>query len=132
MTASNVARYVACRQQCILPDFTGSRVALSCTGNATFFSSIYACVPSSIVSLPSFLPSFLAGKQCAGQTVSTTAQLEGLRFCTSVTGALTVTVDDAEADYSSLFDIATINGARSCHARCCIVFSDALQGRWLL
>ena len=110
MTADNVARYVACRQQCILPDFTGSRVALSCAGNATFFSSIYACVPSSIVSLAAFLPSFLAGKQCAGLTVSTTAQLEGLRYCTSVTGGLTVTVSDVSADYSSLHDIGTISG----------------------
>ena len=111
VTAANVARYVACRQQCILPDFTGSRVALSCAANTTFFSSIYACVPNSIVSLASFLPSFLAGKQCAGQTVSTTAQLEGLRFCTAITGGLTVTVSDASADYSSLYDIATISGA---------------------
>ena len=110
MTADNVARYVACRQQCILPDFTGTRVALSCAGNATFFSSIYACVPSSIVSLAAFLPSFLAGKQCTGLTVGTAAQLEGLRYCTSVTGALTVTVNDASADFSSLYDIATISG----------------------
>ena len=121
VTAANVARYVACRQQCILPDFTGSSVALSCGANTTFFSSIYACVPNSIVSLATFLPSFLAGKQCAGQTVSTTTQLEGLRFCTAITGALTVTVDDASADYSSLYNIATISGAHWQHALLLVV-----------
>ena len=110
MTAANVARYVACRQQCVLPDYTGSRVPLVCAASAAFFASIDACVPNSIVSLAAFLPSFLAGKQCAGATVDTAAELEGLRYCMHITGPLTLTVDDAAADYSSLYDIASIDG----------------------
>ena len=117
-----------CRQSCVLPDFTGllcdsrphrrrttgSVVAPKCPPNATYFSTLQQCVSTSISSLPAFSVSIQLQLPCAGGAISTPAQLESLRFCTSITGSLVITVSQP-ADYSALHDIASIGGLGRLH-----------------
>ena len=128
LTASNVARHIACRLQCVLPDFTGlfendgngtfnlsfdlagTRLALKCGSGSTYFSLIHECVPLSIAALPSFVSSFSNSIPCNGTTVGTNKDLEGLRYCDTVNGELDIVLKDLTADYSALYDIDIITG----------------------
>ncbi len=132
LTASNVARHIACRLQCVLPDFTGlfenngngtwsscvnlsfdiagTRLALKCGSGSTYFSLIHECVPLSIAALPSFVSSFSNSIPCNGTTVGTNKDLEGLRYCDTVNGELDIVLKDLTADYSALYDIDVITG----------------------
>ena len=89
---------------------TGSRIAKNCGSDAVYFPSIDECVSLVYTSMPTFLDAFLTERACAGGVVKSSSDLEGLRFCTHITGGLTITVDDVNADFSSLFDIAEITG----------------------
>jgi hypothetical protein len=91
--------------------FAGSRVAQDCGSGALYYSLIDECIPSTIVSNPKFLNSFMNDIPCYGGVVETTARLEALRYCnTIIEGGLTLTVNDPLADFSALFDIKTITG----------------------
>ena len=123
LTADNVDLHVLCRQACILPDLTGlllllmlridriagSVVAPTCPPNSTYYSTIQECVDVSIASLLAFASAIQLQLPCAGGVISTAAQLESLRFCTSITGPLVITVSQP-ADYTSLHSIASIAG----------------------
>ena len=89
-------------------------MALVCGLGASYFSSIDECVPLSIAAMPAFLQSITFLRACRGNvTVRTVDELEGLRYCDSVTGSLTISVSDLTADYSSLYDVDTIEGSMS-------------------
>ena len=89
----------------------GARLALACGSDASYFSSIDECIALSIAAVPAFLQSITFTKPCSGNvTVRTVDELEGLRYCGSLTGSLTIGVSDLTADYSALYDIATIQG----------------------
>ena len=85
-------------------------MALSCPSSANYFSSIHECIPLTIAALPSFLTSITASVSCSNITVRTVDDLEGLRYCGVVKGELRILLSDLTADYSSLYDIATIEG----------------------
>ena len=91
----------------------GSRVALSCDSSSYYFSSIFECVPLSIASTQAFRTAYQQVKTCGGGVVSSTSQLEALRFCQAVNGSLTITVNDTTADFSAMYDIGTIAGLQS-------------------
>ena len=95
-------------------------MALSCPSSANYFSSIHECIPLTIAALPSFLTSITASVSCSNITVRTVDNLEGLRYCGVVKGELRILLSDLTADYSSLYDIATIEGL------CSIVAIDVL------
>ena len=50
-------------------------------------------------------------KVCVGATVQSKADLEALRYCTTVAGDLRLKISDAAADYTALRDIRQITGA---------------------
>ena len=110
LTTSNIGQYVSCRLECVHFDFTGTRVTPTCGAGASYFSAIDECVPLSIASSPVFLASFEVAKHCTGGVISTVAQLEGLRFCDTVTTELIISVNDAGADFSALRDMEIIMG----------------------
>ena len=84
-------------------------MAPTCSSNATYFATLNECVPDTLLALPAFTSAILRQLSCAGGVISTAAQLESMRFCTHVTGSLVITID-VPADYSSLFNIAVIDG----------------------
>ena len=67
-------------------------------------------MPQTIAATSDFVQSFRYKKLCSGGSVRSQADLEALRFCTVVSGPLSIEVGDAAADYSALFDIATVQG----------------------
>ena len=90
----------------------GARLALTCGSDTSYFSSIDECVPLSIAATPAFLQSITFKTPCnfGNVTVKTVDELEGLRFCGIISGSLSIAVNDLTADYSALYDIATIQG----------------------
>ena len=90
--------------------FAGTRLALKCGSDSTYFSLIHECVPLSIAALPSFVLSFSNSVACNGTTVRTSKDLEGLRYCIVVNGELDIILGDLTADYSVLTDIVSITG----------------------
>ena len=67
-------------------------------------------MPLSIASLSAFVSAFELSNVCNGRTVRTAEDLNGLRFCDTVTGALTVTVNDPFADFEVFRDIEMLTG----------------------
>ena len=126
----DIQRHVLCRRQCILPDFTGiarfrmviintltitllflgRRLAPTCSKSSSYFSSLDECVPLSIYKSPQFLSATHQSRVCSGSQVTSPSQLEQLRYCTNIQGALNITVSSASADYSSLYDIEAVQG----------------------
>ena len=93
--------------------FSGSRVARSCGLNANFFSSIDECVPLAIASLTKFLTAYQNVVACPGGIVASSDDLEKYRFCQLVTDSLTIQFFDTSADFSALYDIASVEGLLS-------------------
>ena len=91
-------------------DRTGPPPSVACSTGSVYFASINECVDAAVTVLPVFAASFSAGKTCAGGLVTSQSDLEALRFCTYITSSLTIAVDDPNADFSPLFDIASISG----------------------
>ena len=85
-------------------------MAKSCGASAKYFASIDECIPLSIAAAPLFLATFQYANICPGGELKTIMDLEGMRYCNNVNGGLTISVDDVNADYSSLYDIRTISG----------------------
>lgn len=106
---------------------SGTRIVQNCGASAVYFSAIDECVPLLLASMPHFLAAFELGKTCAGQTVRSLDELEGLRFCDTIDSTLVVQVTDEAADFSALRDIEVITGA-SLRA-CSPVAANMLQGR---
>ena len=83
----------------------------ACDANSTYYSIINECMPQSLVSLPAFGSAITQTLSCPGGMVSTAAQLEALRYCYTITGSLTITVNEAtDYDFTALYDIAIIQG----------------------
>ena len=57
-----------------------------------------------------FLGAVLVQHVCPGRVVRTLDDLEALRTCGVINGSLTIVLNDTNADYTSLFDIETIQG----------------------
>ena len=51
---------------------------------------------------------------CSVGTVLTAEDVEGLRFCTSILGGLDMTVANAVADFTAVYDIKKIGGMDQC------------------
>ena len=89
----------------------GSRVALSCGPDESYFSSIHECIPLSIAGRAEFLQGITFTFPCSvGEVVTTADELEAFRYCGSIVGPLTIAVADGTADYSALYDIVSIDG----------------------
>ena len=88
----------------------GSRIAKHCGSSGKYFYSIDECIPLSIASSKAFLDAFLTDKSCDESVIDTIEKLEGLRYCKKLTAGLTITLYDDDADFSSIFDIETIQG----------------------
>jgi len=89
---------------------SGSRLAKQCSYDAKYFAGIDECVPLSIAGTSDFLNAYTRVNTCPGGHVSSLSDLEGLRFCNIINGDLIINVNDVNADYTSLFDISTIQG----------------------
>ena len=83
---------------------------LVCDATAIFYATLSVCVPNAIAALPAFVAAFQRQRVCPGGNISTISQLEGLRFCTKITTALALSVNDSSADFSALYDIESIQG----------------------
>ena len=60
--------------------------------------------------MPAFLNAFEVAHMCSGRTVRTAEDLNGLRFCDTITGALTVAVNDPIADFEVFRDMEVVMG----------------------
>jgi hypothetical protein len=67
-------------------------------------------VPLSIAALPDFQFGIQINKQCPGRTVRTIDDLEAVRFCTVISGQLTIEINDADADFTALLDLEYLQG----------------------
>ena len=65
--------------------------------------------------MPAFLEAFEAAHSCSGRTIRTAEDLNGLRFCNTVTGALTIAVNDPLADFEALRDMGIVMGLKIRH-----------------
>ena len=83
---------------------------MKCESGSTYFASIDECVPVSLSSLPAFVQSISSSRPCFGGIITTALQLEALRFCTVITSSLVIALSEELADYTALYDIATIQG----------------------
>jgi hypothetical protein len=88
----------------------GARVSQACGSQSRYFSAIDECVPLSIASSKVFVDAISAKKRCAGGRISTKTALEALRFCDVITSALSIEVNEMNADFTALHDIETIEG----------------------
>ena len=78
--------------------------------DTTYLPSIQECVSQAFDPNPEFLAELLQAKVCVGGIVATIEQLEALRFCNIINSSLVLTINDATADFTSLHDIAAIQG----------------------
>ena len=88
----------------------GSRAAKICPANSTYYKALDACIPLNTSATSGFRDAFTLKKKCAGGTVETAEQLDSLRFCEIIDGGLTISVNNASADFSSLRYISQIQG----------------------
>lgn len=89
---------------------TGTRIPKVCDSTSTYFSLINECISNDYASLPAFLEAFEAGHTCHGGNITTVDELEGLRYCDTIAGDLAILVADANADFTSLYDIEIVEG----------------------
>ena len=86
-----------------------------------------------LASMPAFLNAFEVVHPCSGRTLHTAEDLNGMRFCDSVTGGLTVAVNDPLADFEVFRDMEVVMGlGTSGHQDVEASHSISLQGRLLL
>ena len=104
----------------------------NCGYQAKFFALIDECVPLSIASTPAFLNAFEIENFCSGRTLRTAEDLNSMRFCDTVTGGLTVAVNDPLADFEVFRDMEVIMGLGLSIIVMLMFLTDALQGRLLL
>ena len=57
-----------------------------------------------------FLDAILVSHVCAGRDVRTLDDLEAIRTCDTINGSLTIALNDANADFTALYDIKVIQG----------------------
>ena len=88
----------------------GTRAAKICGADAKYFSNIDECVPLTYTSMPTFLKAYLVDNICHGMVINSLEGLEGLRYCDTIDAGLTISINDANADFSSLYDINRIRG----------------------
>ena len=60
--------------------------------------------------MPAFLQAFEIAHPCSGRTLHTAEDLNGLRYCSTVTGGLTVAVNDPHADFEVFRDVEIVMG----------------------
>ena len=59
---------------------------------------------------PSFLKTLTDEHVCPGRVVRTLDDLEAVRTCDTINGSLTIALNDANADFTALYDVETIRG----------------------
>ena len=89
---------------------SGARAAKSCDTGQTYFSLIDECVDAAIGVSPSLLRALTDGHVCPGRVVRTLDDLEAIRTCDTINGSLTIALNDANADFTALYDVETIRG----------------------
>jgi hypothetical protein len=91
-----------------------------CPPGSGFFEILNECVPDDVVSNLVFAQAMQDRRVCPGGVVSTTSDLERLRFCDVVNGTLTIQVTADDADYSALSNLEEITGSfdSSCTSHC--------------
>ena len=104
----------------------GSRIAKQCGSSGKYFYSIDECIPLSIASNKAFLDAFLIDNSCNESVIDTVEKLEGLRYCKKLTTGLTISLYDEDADFSSVFDIETIQGEPVVDS---VLMADVMQDR---
>jgi hypothetical protein len=62
--------------------------------------------------MSAFLDAFQASNVCKESEIDSLEKLEGLRYCDRISTGLTISVFDDDADFTSVFDIKTIEGKR--------------------
>jgi hypothetical protein len=67
-------------------------------------------VAAEIAVSPLFLQVLTYSHVCSGRVVRTLDELEALRTCSVINGSLTIALNDANADFTSLYDIRAIQG----------------------
>ena len=102
---------------CNLNHLAGTRIGDKCTTNQTYFSLIDECVDVIYAAMPAFLEALLVGHVCPGRVVRTLDDLEALRTCDTINGSLTIAVNDANADFTALYDIEVIEGFVKCFSK---------------
>ena len=60
--------------------------------------------------MPAFIDTYLDNRVCPGGLIQSLGDLEGLRYCQSISSGLTINVNDPDADYTSVYDIQSIGG----------------------
>jgi hypothetical protein len=88
----------------------GTRGVKTCGGGQTYFSLIDECVDAGFAAMPAFLDALLVSHVCAGRVVRTLDDLEAVRTCDTINGSLTIALNDANADFTALYDVETIRG----------------------
>ena len=125
-TVENALRFVSCRLRCVRSDLygtmlissihsinmmlAGSRAAKICPANSVYYKALDACIPLETSATSGFRDAFTLKKKCFCGTVETTEQLDALRFCEIIEGGLTISVNNASADFRSLRYISQIQG----------------------
>ncbi len=90
--------------------FAGAKLSLQCSQGATYFSQLDECVSAELTASLEFLQAFLLENICFGGSIQNLADLNALRFCTSIVGELLITLNEPSADFSAVFDINVIQG----------------------
>ena len=88
----------------------GIRNVRTCSSGQTYFSLIDECVSAGFAAMPAFLDALLVFHVCPGRVVRTLDDLEALRTCDTINGSLTIALNDANADFSALYDVEIIRG----------------------
>ena len=81
-----------------------------CNAVSIYIDSIDSCVQTNILSSTVFAATIGLIKSCRGGLIQTAADLERLRFCQVINDSLVITANFPGADFTSLFDIQTIDG----------------------
>ena len=85
-------------------------MAKQCDYGSKYFSGIDECIPLSIAGTTTFLNAYTHSGVCPGFPIKTVIDLESFRYCNVITGDFIITVNDANADFSALYDIREITG----------------------
>ena len=83
----------------------------TCPPNSSYFATLSECFEDTLTALPAFETAILLQRTCPGGIINTTEQLEALRFCTTISGSLIITINEP-ADFTSLHDIHFVTGWR--------------------
>ena len=101
----------------------GSRLPLPCPDGTFYFDAIATCVPVDIASDPEFIKAIGPNVVCgfAPAVVRTAEDFQSLRYCNTITTSLVIDSNDADADFSALYDVRTIYGECMFNLCLCVI-----------